>query len=126
MDPLTIAIHGRWSSNAILTYLAESPLQCMRARMNLQTDPKNKHVGTEKPCNENAELQERLKALEDFNRRKDTAPPVMSLGYVTNMISSMIHKQKFTNDQPYNWARLAKDMCTPQSNFLRTQVRQTC
>ena len=29
LDPVTVSIHGRWSSNAVLTYLAEAPLLSM-------------------------------------------------------------------------------------------------
>ena len=30
LDPMTIGIHGRWTSNAIMTYLADAPLSSIR------------------------------------------------------------------------------------------------
>ena len=63
MDPLTIAIHGRWSSNAILTYLAEFPLQCMRVRMKPQLDPRPDEA--DKPLWKDPQLLDGLRALEN-------------------------------------------------------------
>ena len=37
LDPVTIGMHGRWSSNAILTYLGESPLSSVSARLKQHT-----------------------------------------------------------------------------------------
>ena len=33
LDPCTIAVHGRWTSSAIMTYLAEAPLESLTKRL---------------------------------------------------------------------------------------------
>ena len=40
LDPITIGLHGRWSSNAIMTYLAEAPLSSIRRRLGVKQDVK--------------------------------------------------------------------------------------
>ena len=37
LDPITIGLHGRWSSNAILTYLGEAPLVSVSRRLRILT-----------------------------------------------------------------------------------------
>ena len=105
MDPLTIAIHGRWSSNAILTYLSEAPLQCMRSRMKSPTEAgESQDAKRLQPDGHDPHLLQRLCALEEINRSKQKVSEVIDSGYVVNMLSSMVHKQKQTDEQTHNWA----------------------
>ena len=100
MDPLTIAIHGRWTSNAILTYLADAPLQCMRSRMRPSDGPKAEVLQSEhRDRAQDDQLMERIKALEEAMKTPSAPPPVVTVGYVTNLSSLMIHLQK--KPEPY-------------------------
>ena len=100
MDPLTIAIHGRWTSNAILTYLADAPLQNMRSRMKPSDGPKPEtDPSSQQRQLEDKHLAERIKALEEALKVQKPAPPVETVGYVTNLSSLMIHLQK--KPEPY-------------------------
>jgi hypothetical protein len=70
--------------------------------MKPQLDPRPDEA--DKPLWEDPQLLDRLRALEKLNQPKEVEPITESLGYVTNMISSMVQKQKLTDGQPCNWA----------------------
>ena len=100
MDPLTIAIHGRWTSSAILTYLADAPLQSMRSRMKPSDGPKPERPGDEHQGRaHDDQLMERIKALEEALKKPEPVKPVETVGYVTNIASMMIHLQR--KPEPY-------------------------
>ena len=108
MDPLTIAIHGRWTSSAILTYLADAPLQGMRSRMKPPDGPKE-HSALDKAIldrSEDQHLMERIKALEEVIKPKEPAKAIVTVGYVINLFSTIIHLQKRPeeHEQSHEWS----------------------
>ena len=59
--------------------------------MKPQLDPRPDEA--DRPRWEDPQLLDRLKALEDLNKPKKAEPIPETLGYVTNMVSSMVHKR---------------------------------
>ena len=115
LDPITVAIHGRWSSNAVLTYLAEAPLLSMKARLRPVTpvSAKLSEINSKKRPFEIAEprdagLEQRFRIAQHIEeqyqqaQREEVEDPVS--GYVLNVVSSRVHLQKATDEQTHNWA----------------------
>ena len=115
LDPVTVSIHGRWSSNAVLTYLAEAPLLSMKARLrpSVQASDRNSELNCNKRPVEQDELQDieleqRFKLaqhLEEQLQRRDVAEiEDGETGFVLNVVSSRVHIRKITDEQTHNWA----------------------
>ena len=56
------------------------------------------------PDSQDPQLLQRLCALEEINRSKQKLSEANDSGYVVNMLSSMVHEQKQTDEQTHNWA----------------------
>ena len=109
IDCATIALHGRWSSSAVLTYLAEAPLNSMKAKMRpskLLSDANNNDVWRNNACHE---VKNRLRAADEAAAPaqlcEDDESNAENIGYVLNMMSSMVRIQKNTSteEQSHNW-----------------------
>ena len=115
LDPVTVSIHGRWSSNAVLTYLAEAPLLSMKARLrpSVQASDRNSELNCNKRPVEQDEsqdigLEQRFKLaqhLEEQLQQRDVAEiEDGETGFVLNVVSSRVHIRKITDEQTHNWA----------------------
>ena len=116
LDPVTIGIHGRWTSSAIMTYLAEAPLTSIRKRLGVlrkDEDP------SQKTCFETASPEQRQelfnKAVEECENRhtaaefqvpvvEDTRPRDHLRGFVINARSNRLHVRRVDSEQTYNFA----------------------
>ena len=105
VDCTTIALHGRWSSSAVLSYLAEAPLCSLRAKMrppNLLSNANAEQIQRNQACHE---VKSRLRASADA-ASPDPLPQDDNLGnhgYVWNVMSSMVHIRKHTDEQTHSW-----------------------
>ena len=121
LDPLTIAIHGRWTSSAVMSYLAEAPLLSMKARLR-PIAPKGR-LHEMNSCKRSFDMMEpkddrlrcRILTVQrhaDEFEEQDTAQEVPAeevqhRGFVLNTVSSRVHIQKETVDeQTHSWATL--------------------
>ena len=117
LDPITVAIHGRWSSNAVLSYLAEAPLLSMKARLRPVTpvSAKLSEINSNKRPFEieeprGVEFEQRFRVAQHIEeqyqqeQQEETETEVPVTGYVLNVVSSMVHLQKSTDEQTHNWA----------------------
>ena len=106
IDCTTISLHGRWSSSAVLSYLAEDPLCSLKAKMKpakLLSDATDREVRRNEECHE---VKNRLRASEDAvvpPPTHDDGNESGAIGFVLNMMSSMVHIQKTTDEQTHNW-----------------------
>ena len=107
IDCTTIALHGRWSSSAVLSYLAEAPLSSLRAKMRpskLLSSSNDQEIRQSQACHE---VKNRLRAAEEASapdpfpdgQQEEPENP----GYVWNTMSSIVHIHKPTDDQTHNW-----------------------
>lgn len=121
LDPLTISIHGRWTSSAVMTYLAEAPLLSMKSRLRPQVIHGHLHeMNSNKRSFEMVEpnddqlrsrmlvLQRHTDEIEEKAVDQDAPVEVDQLReFVLNTVSSRVHiKKDMPDEQTHNWATL--------------------
>ena len=132
IDPVTVAIHGRWTS-AVMTYLAESPLQSLRARMqNLTLDDSLTPSKRKQPI-EDGDSHVRVRERVLLSQRDDAPQePVlpdqatsMNCEYVLNMISSKVHarKKEEVGMQTFEWRTLCGWKWAGKSHVYASSIR---
>lgn len=118
LDPVTIGIHGRWKSNAIMRYLSEAPLTSIRKRLGAPHDAPDKREPVPANCFSEASAacrQDLLKLVVDSDIAKhqnkvdksgDVAECATSHleGYVKNLRSSRLHVRRVDSDQTHEFA----------------------
>lgn len=131
--PVTVAIHGRWTSSAVMTYLAESPLQSLRARMqNLTLDDSLTPSKRKQPI-EDGDSHVRVRERVLLSQRDDAPQePVlpdqatsMNCEYVLNMISSKVHarKKEEVGMQTFEWRTLCGWKWAGKSHVYASSIR---
>lgn len=108
LDPMTIGIHGRWSSNAILTYLAEAPLASMNMKLKGSYAPHHGDIREAVRKEVDSQLKDRLSATFKAQQPAVTQAleldaPMHLLGYVLNVMSKKVHIKKPGSEQSHDW-----------------------
>ena len=92
LDPITVGIHGRWSSSAILRYISESPLEPLASRVLNAESPSVLTV-----------LKDRLDKLDRILEDKGDVDRMVTKE-VFNSSSKALHRATYdTSDQPNEW-----------------------
>lgn len=97
LDPITIQLLGRWGTNAVLTYLSESPLTSMSQRIKpLEKCRLNPNI--QLSASEISELDSRVKALETLNEYKADVRSFVQIVDKIRQIESEISEQSHIVD----------------------------
>ena len=114
LDPVTV-IHGRWSSNSVLAYLAGAPLISMKARLRpivpaadrtYEINSNRRPFELDEPQDIGVEQTFKMaQPLEEQLQQRDGAEiEDGETGFVLNVVSSRVHVRKITDEQTRNWA----------------------
>ena len=115
LDPITIGLHGRWSSNAIMTYLAEAPLSSIRKRLGVSSHQDSKS----QVCFDTTDMEHRngllglvverdeIKLLDEQEEAQNPQPERAHLrGFVLNTNSRRVHVRRVDSEQTHNFSTM--------------------
>lgn len=104
IDCTNIALHGRWSSSAVMAYLAEAPLTSLKAKMKLTRLLSDASAHEASQSQTSHEVKNRIRASKEAVAPSDLVEEEAEFpGYVLNRMSSMVHIRKNTDEQIHNW-----------------------